>query len=65
MMIIGTTMGFSVLWFAGMAVLHAAVAGSNPVVFGGGLALGAVLFGVLVSLVRDHLVPGLERRDVG
>ena len=65
MIIIGTTTAFSVLWFLCMAILHAAVVGSNPVVFGGGLTLGAVLFGIVVSLIRDHMLPRLERRSVG
>lgn len=58
-------MAFSVVWFAAMAVLHATFAGSNPVVFGIGLFLGATLFGAFVNLVRDAWVPGFDRRRIG
>lgn len=53
---------FSVVWFAGMAVVHAAFVGSNVVAFGAQLVVGSMLFGVVVSLLRDHVIPGLDRR---
>lgn len=54
---------FSVAWFAGMAFVHATFVGANVVAFGAQLVVGSLLFGIVVSVLRDHVVPGLERRS--
>ncbi|MEM8902312.1 MAG: hypothetical protein AAGA17_08170 [Actinomycetota bacterium] len=60
--IVVLTAGFSLGWFALMAVLESMAFGPGPLVFGVGLVAGSFLFGVFVSLVRDRIVPQPAQR---
>lgn len=60
--IVVSTAAFSLGWFALMAVAQSMALGPGPAVFGAGLLAGSFLFGILVSLVRDRLVPELIHR---